>query len=160
MLGDVESVFAKSTTALVNIEVEDTAAVIIKFKSGALGIVEATTATRPKDLEGSLSILGENGSVEIGGFAVNELKTWNFANKNGEDNILEKYSVNPPDVYGFGHKTYYEHVVDCLAHNKRQLVDGLEGRKSLELISAIYESIETGKEVFLRFRPQKCKLGH
>ena len=70
--GDVESVFAKSTTALVDIEAEDTAIVTLKFKSGALGIIEATTAVRPKDLEGSISILGENGTVEVGGFAVND----------------------------------------------------------------------------------------
>ena len=161
MLGDVESVFAKSSTALVDIEVEDTAVVILKFLSGALGIIEATTATRPKDLEGSISILGEKGSVEIGGFAVNEMKTWNFTESLPEDEeVKKKYSVNPPDVYGFGHKAYYEHVVDCINNNRHQLVDGLEGRKSLELISAIYESIETGKEVPLRFKPSKCRLGH
>jgi len=161
MLGDVESVFAKSSTALVNIEVEDTAVVILKFISGALGIIEATTATRPKDLEGSISILGEKGSVEIGGFAVNEMKTWNFTESLPEDEeVKKKYSVNPPDVYGFGHKAYYEHVVDCINNNRHQLVDGLEGRKSLELISAIYESIETGREVPLRFKPSKCRLGH
>ena len=160
MLGDVESVFAKSTTALVNIEAEDTAVVTLKFRNGALGIIEATTATRPKDLEGSLSILGENGSVVIGGFAVNQLQTWNFTNEEpGDSEVLENYSVNPPDVYGFGHRSYYEHVVQCLAEQSAQLVDGLEGRRSLELIHAIYESIETGKEVFLRFQPNKVKLG-
>ncbi len=160
MLGDVESVFAKSTTALVNIEVEDTAVVTLKFKNGALGIIEATTATRPKDLEGSLSVLGETGSVEIGGFAVNEIKHWNFADEQpDEQEKMKDFSVNPPNVYGFGHKEYYDHVIDCIANNKKQLVDGLEGRKLLELISAIYESIETGKEIFLRFKPKKCKLG-
>jgi len=161
MMGTVESVFAKSMTALVEIEAEDTAIVVLKFKNGALGVIEATTATRPRDLEGSISILGEKGSVEIGGFAVNEMKAWNFTDKIDEDDcILRKYSVNPPNVYGFGHKAYYEHVVDCVCYDKKQLVDGLEGRKSLELISAIYESIETGKEVFLQFKPDKCKLGH
>ena len=80
-MGDVESVFAKSTTALVDIEAEDTAIVTLKFKNGALGIIEATTAVRPKDLEGSISILGETGAVEIGGFAVNEMKHWNFLRK-------------------------------------------------------------------------------
>ena len=79
MMGDIESVFAKGLTALADIEAEDTAVAVLKFRSGALGIIEATTATRPKDLEGSISILGELGSVEIGGFAANELKTWNFS---------------------------------------------------------------------------------
>ena len=160
MMGDVESVFAKSTTALVNIEAEDTAVVTLKFKNGALGIIEATTAVRPKDLEGSISVLGEKGTVEIGGFAVNKMLHWNFTEKiDGDDEVMQNYSVNPPNVYGFGHQAYYEHVVDSIVNNKAQLVDGLVGRKSLELVMAIYESIETGKEVFLRFKPTKCKLG-
>jgi predicted dehydrogenase len=160
MMGDVESVFAKSATALVDIEAEDTAVVVVKFRNGALGIIEATTATRPKDLEGSISVLGEFGSAEIGGFAVNEMKSWNFSPQMpGDESVMADYSVNPPNVYGFGHFAYYKHVVDCINNQKQQLVDGLEGRKSLELISAIYESIETGKEVSIRFRPSKCRLG-
>ena len=160
MLGEPESVFAKSATALVDIEAEDTGVAIIKFKSGALGIIEATTATRPKDLEGSISILGEKGTVEIGGFAVNEMKIWNFTEPRTDDaQVLEKYRQNPPNVYGFGHVAYLEHVVDSIVHGKKALVDGLEGRKSLELIMALYESIETGKEVFLKFIPIKCRLG-
>jgi predicted dehydrogenase len=160
MLGEPESVFARSSTALVDIETEDTGVAIIRFRSGALGIVEATTACRPIDLEGSLSILGEKGTVEIGGFAVNEMKTWQFQDPGEEDReVLEKYRQNPPNVYGFGHQAYYDHVIDCIVHDKHQLVDGLEGRKSLELISAIYESIETEREVALRFRPKKCRLG-
>jgi predicted dehydrogenase len=156
----VESVFAKSSTALVDIETEDTAVVVLRFSSGALGIVEATTATRPKDLEGSISILGEGGTVEIGGFAVNQMKVWEFEQGTPEDEaVVSKYSVNPPNVYGFGHQAYYEHVVDCISNDREQLVDGLEGRKSLELIAAIYESIETGREVSLRFVPRRCRLG-
>ncbi|WP_104722774.1 Gfo/Idh/MocA family protein [Helicobacter mesocricetorum] len=161
MMGDVESVFAKARTALSDIETEDTGVAVLRFKSGALGIIEATTATRPFDLEGSISILGELGSVEVGGFAVNEIKHWNFTKALKSDKeVMEKYSTNPPNVYGFGHKEYYLDVIDCINNNKKALVDGLEGRKSLELIIAIYESIETGKEVFLRFQPQRCKLGH
>jgi predicted dehydrogenase len=160
MMGDVESVFARSATALANIEAEDTAVVTLKFRNGALGVIEATTATRPKDLEGSISVLGEGGTVEIAGFAVNKMKTWNFVEaKPGDEDVMEKYSVNPPSVYGFGHQAYYEYVVDCISNNGPHLVDGLVGRKSLELINAIYESIETGKEVYLRFRPKHCKLG-
>jgi UDP-N-acetyl-2-amino-2-deoxyglucuronate dehydrogenase len=160
LMGDVESVFAMSATALANIEAEDTAVVTLKFRNGALGVIEATTATRPKDLEGSISVLGEGGTVEIAGFAVNKMKTWNFVEANpGDEDVMEKYSVNPPNVYGFGHQAYYEYVVDCISNNGPHLVDGLVGRKSLELINAIYESIETGKEVDLRFRPKHCKLG-
>ncbi|MGH8308681.1 MAG: Gfo/Idh/MocA family oxidoreductase, partial [Steroidobacteraceae bacterium] len=136
------------------------AVVVLKFRSGALGIIEATTAARPTDLEGSISVLGERGSVEIGGFAVNEMKTWMFSPAVPEDEaVMRKYSVNPPNVYGFGHQAYLEHVVDCIVSDRQHLVDGLEGRKSLELISAIYESVETGREVVLRFAPRMCRLG-
>ena len=161
MLGEPVSVFAKSRTALAKIETEDTGVAIITFKSGAIGIVEATTATRPKDLEGSLSILGEKGSVVIEGFAVNQMTTWNFENQKEEEQkeVLSNNNENPNNVYGFGHIRYLDNVCESLLHNKKALVDGLEGRKSLELINAIYESIETGKEVLLRFQPNKCKLG-
>ncbi|PLC53001.1 oxidoreductase [Pollutimonas nitritireducens] len=160
MMGEVDSVVAMSTTALAHIEAEDTAVVILHFRNGALGCIEATTAVRPKDLEGSISILGEKGAVEIGGFAVNEMKVWNFVEPEPEDDqVMAKYSVNPPNVYGFGHQAYYKHVVDCIVNQKRHMVDGLEGRKSLELINAIYESIETGREVKLHFRPKYSKLG-
>jgi UDP-N-acetyl-2-amino-2-deoxyglucuronate dehydrogenase len=160
MMGGVESVFAKSTTALARIETEDTAIVTLRFANGALGVIEATTAARPRDLEGSLSILGARGTVEIGGFAVNEMKVWQFEDERpGDREVRERFSVNPPNVYGFGHHAYYEHVVDCITNGTQQLVDGLEGRRSLELISAIYESIETGREVSLRFRPSRCRLG-
>jgi predicted dehydrogenase len=159
-LGEPESVFAKSITALVNIETEDTGVAVLKFRHGALGVIEATTATRPKDLEGSISILGETGTVEIGGFAVNEMKIWQFSKPHPDDTfVLEKCKENPPNVYGFGHIAYLENVIESIASGKPGLVEGLEGRKSLELIMAMYESIETGKEVFLRFRPKKCQLG-
>ena len=160
MMGDAESVFALSRTALADIEAEDTAVVVLRFRSGALGVIEATTASRPTDLEGSLSILGAMGTVEVGGFALNEIKVWRFeVSDPGDEDVLTRFSVNPPDVYGFGHKSYYEHVVDCLETGRAQLIDGLEGRRSLELISAIYESIETGQEVQLRFQPKECRLG-
>lgn len=160
MMGEVDSVFAMSRTALVEVETEDTAVVVLRFANGALGLIEATTATRPKDLEGSISVLGEGGAVVIGGFAVNEMITWKFTKaEHGDGDVLQKYSVNPPSVYGFGHQAYYDHVVSCIMNDSAQLVDGLAGRRSLELISAIYESIETGKEVHLRFRPTRCRLG-
>lgn len=160
MLGDVDSVFAMSRTALVDIETEDTAVVLLRFTSGALGIIEATTATRPRDLEGSISILGEKGTVEIGGFAVNEMKIWNFSEPTPNDSdVVKNFSVNPPNVYGFGHKEYYDHVVKAIRDGGPNLVDGLEGRRSLELITAIYESIETGTEVALRFKPRRARLG-
>jgi UDP-N-acetyl-2-amino-2-deoxyglucuronate dehydrogenase len=158
--GDVVSVHARAITALAKIETEDTAVATLKFRNGALGIIEATTAARPTDLEGSLSILGEKGTVEIAGFAVNQIRHWRFVEELPSDrDVVEKFSVNPPNVYGFGHQAYYQHVVDCLTRQRAALVDGLEGRKSLELISALYESIETGLEVPLHFIPRRSRLG-
>lgn len=162
MLGEPVSVMAKTETYLADIEADDTAAAIIKFKSGALGIVEATTCARPKDLEGSLSLMGEKGSVVIGGFAVNKMETWRFEDESEEESnkIIKEFAEMPPNVYGFGHKRYLEHVIDCIKNNKKALVDGLEGRKSIELINAMYESSETGKEIFLHFNPKHSRLGH
>ncbi len=160
MLGEPQSVYAATRTALVNIEAEDTGMAIIKFRNGALGVIEATTATRPKDMEGSMTVMGEFGIVEIGGFAVNEMKTWNFVeSRPGDEEVIAKYRQNPPDVYGFGHRAYYEKAVESILYGKKALVDGLEGRKSLELILAMYESVETGTEVQLKFHPKKCRLG-
>ncbi len=160
MLGDVESVMAMTSTRLADIEAEDTGIAIIRFYSGALGIIEATTATRPKDLEGSISILGEKGTVEIGGFYMNELKTWQFQETHPEDeHVLEKWGKNPGE-FAWNHKEYLQDVIRSLQEGKRGLVGGLEGRKSLELISALYESAETGQMVSLRFRPRFCKLGN
>ena len=160
MLGEPVSVFAKSKKYLVDIEAEDTGVAIITFQNGAMGIVEATTATRPKDLEGSLSILGEKGTVVIGGFAVNEIQTWSFADSKPEDElVLSQFNENPPNVYGFGHVKYLEDVCESIINDKPALVDGFTGRKSLELINAIYESVETNREVTIRFQPKQCRLG-
>lgn len=159
MMGPVESVKAYTATRLVNIETEDTGLAIFRFASGALGLVEATTATRPKDLEGSLSVLGERGSVVIGGFAVNKVETWNFSEPVAEDSDIHTATVVPPNVYGFGHYEFYKDVCDCICSNRRAMLDGLEGRKSLELINAIYESAASGAEVRLRYVPSGVPLG-
>lgn len=159
-MGPVESVHARSARALVDIEAEDTCVATIRFKNGALGIVEATGATRPKDLEGSLSVLGAGGTIEIGGFAVNKIRHWNFVEPSAEDStVMEQFSVNPPNVYGFGHQAYYEHVVACLRDGSPALVDGHEGRTSLEFVAALYESMASGKEVTLPLKTQHSRLG-
>jgi predicted dehydrogenase len=159
-MGPVETVHARGLRALVDIEAEDTAVATLRFRSGALGVVEATSATRPKDLEGSLSVLGSGGTVEIGGFAVNEIRHWKFVEARDEDaQVLSRFSVNPPNVYGFGHQAYYEHVMQVLRGQARALVDGREGRNSLELVAAIYESMASGREVALPLRVEASRLG-
>jgi predicted dehydrogenase len=158
-MGNVESVRSLATTRLVKIEAEDTGVAVIKFNSGALGVLEATTAARPKDLEGSISILGEKGSVVIGGFFMNELVTWAFEDKQPIDDVVfEKYGKNPPEL-GANLGEYLRGVIASVRTTRAALVDGLEGRRSLELITALYESIETNTDVQLRFRPKKCRLG-
>jgi UDP-N-acetyl-2-amino-2-deoxyglucuronate dehydrogenase len=158
-MGNVEVVRSLASTRLVTIESEDTGIAVIRFNSGALGVLEATTATRPKDLEGSISILGEKGSVVIGGFFMNEIVTWNFADARPEDaDVLARYGRNPSD-FAYNHGEYLRDVIAAIQTKKAALVDGLEGRRSLELITALYESIETNNDVVLRFKPKKCRLG-
>jgi UDP-N-acetyl-2-amino-2-deoxyglucuronate dehydrogenase len=158
-MGHVDSVRSLAATRLVKIECEDTGVAVIRFNSGALGVLEATTATRPRDLEGSLSILGEKGSVVIGGFFMNELVTWSFDHKQPIDDVIfERYGKNPAGL-GYNLGEYLRDVIAAIRGEKAAVVDGLEGRKSLELITALYESIETNADVQVRFRPSKCRLG-
>ncbi len=160
MMGEVESVRALTASRLVRIEAEDTGVALLRFANGALGVIEATTAARPEDLEGSISILGEKGTVEVGGVAMNEMRVWKFANSGPEDEgVLDRYRTNPPDVYGFGHHEFLSEAVDAIRTGGPAFVDGREGRKSLEVIAAIYESAESGAEVRLPFVPRRSRLG-
>jgi predicted dehydrogenase len=160
-LGQPVTVYATGRTALAKgIETEDTGAAVVTFASGAIGVIEATTATRPVDLEGSLSILGEFGSVVIGGFAANKLTDWKFETPEpGDEEVFAKFSENPPSVYGFGHIAYLQHVVDAVMKGAPSLVDGLEGRRSLELVIAIYESMATGEVIKIGYGKPRSLLG-
>ena len=130
MVGDVQSLNAKINKTLVNIEAEDTAICNLKFKNGALGIIEATNCARPQNLEGSISILGENGAVVVSGMSMNKLETWTFSDQGLNLEMNELYNENPPDVYGYGHKMYYEHVVDCILNNKNSFLSGEHGSRA------------------------------
>lgn len=157
LVGGVYSVSAIGATQLVKVEVEDTACAWLKFKNGALGIVEVTTAARPlnKDLEASISILGENGVVIVEGASVNKLSTWTF---NKID--LSEYSEDPPNVYGFGHNQIINNVVSVLSGEGEPLVRGEDAMNSIRLLHALYRSIETGgKEVFLDDNPVSARFG-
>ena len=149
-LGEPKSVFAYGSTNH-KIEVEDTIHVVVKFKNGAIGNIEATTCAFNRnpliqnDMEGSITILGERGSVKIGGFAVNKIEHWDFADWKKEDNRVKEVSTNPPNVYGYGHIEFMKHVIKTLKNGGNHL-DGNEGIKSLYLIEAIEESLRTGKE--------------
>tara|TARA_Y100000991_G_scaffold212536_1_gene196824 strand:+ start:505 stop:1575 length:1071 start_codon:yes stop_codon:yes gene_type:complete len=160
MMGDVKSVFAYGIQASAEIEAEDTATVNLKFKNGAIGIIEATTATRPRDLEGSISILGTGGTVVIEGFSVNKMKTWQFCEEIEQDKLVfQNYSENPSHINGYGHIQFYNSVVDSILNNKNHPLNADEAIKSLKLLCAIYESIESGKEVKLDKSKFNTKLG-
>ncbi len=147
LVGPVESVMARTATLAREIEAEDTGIAVLKFRSGALGSIQVTMLTYPKNLEGSITILGEKGSVKIGGTAVNRIETWSFADADPDDQLIEQANTAPLSVYGFGHEGYYRNVLSTLRGSTRPETDGRGGRKSLELILGIYESARTGQEV-------------
>jgi UDP-N-acetyl-2-amino-2-deoxyglucuronate dehydrogenase len=152
LVGPVESVLAKTATQARRIEAEDSGIGIVKFRSGALGVIEVNVLTYPKNLEGSITILGETGSVKIGGTAVNRVEHWTFAHYDDDDKLVESANTNPPNVYGFGHEGYYRNVLGVLRGETKADTDGRAGRKSLELILGIYESAKTGCEVPIPLR--------
>jgi UDP-N-acetyl-2-amino-2-deoxyglucuronate dehydrogenase len=152
LVGPVESVIAKTATLARRIEAEDTGVAVLKFRSGALGTIEVTMLAYPRNLEGSITILGEKGSVKIAGTAVNKVETWQFSDYDDDDKLIEAATTNPPNVYGFGHETYYRNVLKVLRGEAVPDTDGRAGRKSLELILGIYESAKTGREVPLPLR--------
>ena len=140
-LGPIESVQCQATKRLLQLEAEDTAAALFKARSGALGIFEATVCARPKDMEGSLSILGEKGSVVIGGVAVNQIVHWEFAEPLPEDDIIHEEASHPvPNVYGNGHLYYLRDIAEAILDNRPALIEGTEGRKNIEILTALYES--------------------
>jgi UDP-N-acetyl-2-amino-2-deoxyglucuronate dehydrogenase len=152
LIGPVESVMAKTATMARRIEAEDSGVAILKFRSGAIGTIEVSMLTFPKNLEGSITVLGEKGTVKIGGTAVNKVEHWTFADYDDDDKLIEQATTNPPTVYGFGHEAYYRNVVSVLRGEARPDTDGRAGRKSLELILGIYESAKTGRDVPLPLR--------
>jgi UDP-N-acetyl-2-amino-2-deoxyglucuronate dehydrogenase len=149
LAGPVESVMAKTATLARRIEAEDTGIAVLKFRSGALGSIQVTMLTYPRNLEGSITLLGEKGTVKIGGTAVNRVEEWSFADYDDDDKLIEAANTSPPNVYGFGHQGYYRNVLAVLRGEAQADTDGRGGRKSLELILAIYESARTGREVAL-----------
>lgn len=152
LVGPVESVMAKTATMARRIEAEDSGVAILKFRSGAIGTIEVTMLTFPKNMEGSITILGEKGTVKIGGTAVNKVEQWTFADYDDDDKLIDQANTNPPTVYGFGHEAYYRNVVTVLRGGGTPDTDGRAGRKSLELILGIYESAKTGSDVPLPLR--------
>jgi UDP-N-acetyl-2-amino-2-deoxyglucuronate dehydrogenase len=155
LVGPVDAVMARTATLARRIEAEDSGVALFRFRNGALGAMEVTMLTYPRNLEGSITILGEKGSVKIGGTAVNRVEQWLFSDYDDDDKLVEGASTNPPNVYGFGHEAYYRNVLAVLRGEARADTDGRAGRKSLELILGIYESARTGREVPLPLQTRR-----
>lgn len=148
LIGPVEKIQAMMSTTR-DIEVEDTGVLNIKWRNGALGSMNVTMLTYPKNFEGSITILGEKGTVRVGGVAVNDIQVWQFDNQESYDSELESANYETTSIYGFGHPLYYQNVIDTLRGNAEPETDGREGLKSLEILIAAYISARDGKTISL-----------
>ncbi len=149
LVGPVESVSASIATLGRAIEVEDTAALQLRWRNGALGTMAVTMLTYPKNLEGSITLLGEKGTVKIGGPAVNQIEHWDFADESPDDAEVNEASYATTSVYGFGHPPYYANVLDAMQGKAEALCDGREGLRSLELLIGAYRAARDGRTVHL-----------
>lgn len=130
------------------VEAEDLGIAVIKFKNGSYGIIEGTTNVYPQNLEETLYIFGEKGTVKIGGKSVNIIEEWRFADNIEDPNDVKlRFAENPPNVYGFGHEPLYKDVVNAIKCNRTPYIDGNAGKRALELVLAIYKSARDGKPV-------------
>ena len=148
LIGPVDRVQAMTSTTR-DIEAEDTGVINIKWRNGALGSMAVTMLTYPKNLEGSITILGETGSVKIGGVAVNEIQTWEFSDHRDYDAEVNSASYETTSVYGFGHPLYYRNVIDVMRGEAEPDTDGREGLKSLEFLTAAYLAARDGGSIGL-----------
>ena len=140
LIGPLDSIHAFSGTLGRQIEVEDTIALNLQWRSGVIGSMNVTMLTYPKNLEGSITILGEKGSVKVGGVAVNEIVHWEFSEALEIDNQVKQASYETTSVYGYGHPLYYDNVINVMNNKEKPDTDGEEGLKSLEVLIAAYES--------------------
>lgn len=149
LVGPIESLQAYTGTLARDIEVEDTATMTIRWRSGAMGSMNVTMLTYPKNLEGSITIIGEKGTVRIGGVAVNEIQQWEFAEPSEDDAKVAAASYETTSVYGFGHPLYYDNVIRSLRGEARPETPGREGLRSLEVLIAAYLSARDGRRISL-----------
>ena len=147
LVGDIKSVMGYGNKKFVKMESENIAVAVLKFKSGCLGVVEATTASSPEDFEGSITIMGSKGTMKIGGFASNKLEF--FKNKSNTKIDLNKYSNQIENVYGHGHLEFYRFIKFFLKNknrNKKNPFDINSSIKSVQVVESIYSSFKTKKE--------------
>ncbi len=149
LVGPVNSVHAYTATLGRAIEAEDTGVMSLRLRSGGLASINVTMLTHGKNFEGSITLLGERGTVRVGGVAVNRIEHWEFDETRPEDAAVKDASYATPSVYGFGHPLYYDNVIATLRGEKQAQVDGYEGLRSLEVIIAAYRSARDGVRVGL-----------
>jgi UDP-N-acetyl-2-amino-2-deoxyglucuronate dehydrogenase len=149
LIGPVESINAMTATLARDIQVEDSGVLNIRWRSGALGSMNVTMLTYPKNYEGSITILGEKGTVRVGGLAVNEIQHWEFEDKREYDDSIHDANYETTSVYGFGHPLYYKNVIDVMRGETEPETDGREGLNSLEILIAAYLSARDGRTVSL-----------
>jgi len=149
LIGPVESVQAYTATLGRKIEAEDTGVLALRWRDGALGSLNVTMLTHPRNLEGSVTVLGERGTVRVGGVAVNRIEHWDFATPEPMDAEVERASYETTSVYGRGHLRYYENVIQTLRGEAGPETDGREGLRSLEILIATYLSARDGRRVTL-----------
>jgi UDP-N-acetyl-2-amino-2-deoxyglucuronate dehydrogenase len=149
-MGPVKSVYAYTATLAHQIETEDVGVAVLRFRSGALGTIEGSTLTWPQNLEGSVAVFGQRGSIKVGGTALNRITLWKVDGElDREAEILTSQRVDPPTVYGYSHREVIRDFAESLIHGREPGTPGVEARKSLALVLAIYESARTGREVEL-----------
>lgn len=150
LMGDVESVFAYAGTLAHTMEAEDIGVAVLRFKNGAMGSIEGSTVTWPENLEGSVALFGERGSVKVGGTALNRKIFWKVeGQQEHERELLMRESVDPPSVYGYSHREQIIEMANAIREKRQPSTNGREARRSLAVVSAIYESVRTRREVFL-----------
>ncbi len=149
LFGPVKKIQAMGATLARDIEAEDTIVLNLQWANGALGSMNVTMLTYPKNFEGSMTIIGEKGTVKLGGLAVNEISHWEFADKREEDSNIEHVSQQTTAAYGFGHPRLYQNIINVFRGTEDPLIDGREGLKSMELLIAAYRSAKDNSTISL-----------
>jgi predicted dehydrogenase len=150
LMGDVASVFAYAGTLAHRMEAEDVGVAVVRFASGALATIEGSTITYPENLEGSVALFGEHGSVKVGGTALNRKVFWKVEGMLEEEReMLTREAVEPPTVYGFSHREQIAEMIEAIRERRPPSTHGREATRSLALVQAIYQSVREGREVTL-----------
>jgi predicted dehydrogenase len=152
MMGDEITEVAAMTDRLCHdyIEAEDLGLALVRFANGSYGVIEGTVNVFPKNLEETLYVFGERGTVKAGGKSVNTIDEWRFADDADDaETVKREHSENPANVYGFGHTPLYADVADAIVNNRAPYINAHAGRRALELVLAIYKSAAEGRTVKL-----------